>query len=121
MELDLIDMSFFTDPSGGTGRYVIIFGIDVSSSTEIDNREKHILIIGKGPAKRLEHKLPAENLYLINFTEGDRIFCSSLYHNGENSHLFVNGTELQKFNAKDSEIVATITMSRKDFKRLGSR
>ena len=31
----------------------------------------------------------------------------SLHYNGTNSYLFVNGTEIYKFKAKDSEIVAT--------------
>ena len=31
----------------------------------------------------------------------------SLYYNGANSYLFVNGTEIHKFKAKDSKIVAT--------------
>ena len=30
----------------------------------------------------------------------------SLHYNGANSYLFVNGTEIIKFKAKDSEIVA---------------
>ena len=30
-----------------------------------------------------------------------------MHYNGENSYLFVNGTENYKFEAKDSEIVAT--------------
>ena len=30
-----------------------------------------------------------------------------MHHNGANSYLFVNGTEIIKFKAKDSEIVAT--------------
>ena len=30
----------------------------------------------------------------------------SLHYNGTNSYLFVNGTEIYKFKAKDSEIVA---------------
>ena len=34
-------------------------------------------------------------------------FCLSLHYNGANSYLFVNGTEIIKFKAKDSEIVAT--------------
>ena len=34
-------------------------------------------------------------------------FCFSLYYNGANSYLFVNGTEIIKFKAKDSDIVAT--------------
>ena len=34
-------------------------------------------------------------------------FCFSLHYNGANSYLFVNGTEIYKFKAKDSETVAT--------------
>ena len=34
-------------------------------------------------------------------------FCLSLHYNGTNSYLFVNGTEIYKFKAKDSEIAAT--------------
>ena len=33
--------------------------------------------------------------------------CLSLHYNRANSYLFVNGTEIYKFKAKDSEIVAT--------------
>ena len=33
-------------------------------------------------------------------------FCLSLHCNGANSYLLVNGTEICKFKAKDSEIVA---------------
>ena len=33
-------------------------------------------------------------------------FCLSLHYNGVNSYLFVKGTEIYKFKAKDSEIVA---------------
>ena len=33
--------------------------------------------------------------------------CLSLHYNGANSYLFVNGTEIYKFKAKDSEIVAS--------------
>ena len=32
-------------------------------------------------------------------------FCWSLHYNGANSYLFVNGTEICKFKAKDSEIL----------------
>ena len=34
-------------------------------------------------------------------------FCLSLHYNGANSDLFVNGTEMYKFKAKDSAIVAS--------------
>ena len=53
MELDLIEKDFFSHPSGGTGKNVIIFGVDMSFSTKIDNRKKAILILGKGPTQGL--------------------------------------------------------------------
>ena len=43
----------------------------------------------------------------INFTVTKKKFCLSLHYNRANSYLFVNGTEIYKFKAKDSEIVAT--------------
>ena len=46
-------------------------------------------------------------MYLINFAVPKKKFCLSLYYNGANSYLFVNGTEIYKFKAKDSEIVAS--------------
>ena len=46
-------------------------------------------------------------MYSVNFTENDKIFCLSLHYNGANSYSFVNGIEIIKFKAKDSEIVAT--------------
>ena len=41
-------------------------------------------------------------MYYINFTEKNKKFCLSLHYNGANSYLFVNGTEIYKFKAKDS-------------------
>ena len=35
-----------------------------------------------------------------------KTFCLSLHYSGANSYLFVNGTEIYKFKAKDPEIVA---------------
>ena len=79
----------------------------MSSSTKIDNRKKDILILGRGPTQGLEHTLSAEKMYSINFTKKNTKFCLSLHYNGANSYLFVNGTEIYKFKAKDSEIVAS--------------
>ena len=68
----------FSFPSTGLGRNVIIFGVDMSSSTlKIDNRKKDILILGKGPPQGLEHTLSAEKFHSINFTEQDKKFCLS--------------------------------------------
>ena len=100
--------SSFSFPGGGFGQNVIIFRVDMSSSTHIDNKKKDILILGKGPTQGLEHTLTAEKMYSINFTVTKNKFCLSLHYNGANSYLFVNGTEIHKFKAKDSEIVATL-------------
>ena len=78
----------------------------MSSSPKIDNRKKDILILGNGPTQGLEHTLSAEKMYSINFTKKNTTFCLSLHYNGANSYLFVNGTEIIKFKAKDSEIQA---------------
>ena len=45
-------------------------------------------------------------MYSINFTLTKKN-CLSLPYNGANSYLFVNGTEIYKFKAKDSEIVTS--------------
>ena len=46
-------------------------------------------------------------MYSINFTKNNKNFYLSLHYNEANSYLFVNGTEIYKFKAKDFEIVAT--------------
>ena len=43
-------------------------------------------------------------MYSFNFTKENTKFCLSLHYNGANSYLFVNGKEIHKFTAKDSEI-----------------
>ena len=47
-------------------------------------------------------------MHFIDFTATKKKFCLSLHYNGANSYLFVNGTAIYKFKAKDSEIVATL-------------
>ena len=79
----------------------------MSSSTKIDNRKKDILILGLGPTQGSEHTLSAEKVGSINFTESNKNIYLNLHYNGANSYLFVNGTEIHKTKAKDSEIVAT--------------
>ena len=99
--------SSFSFPSGGFGQNVLIFGADMSSSAHIDNKKKDILVLAKGPTQELEYTLTAEKMYSVNFTVAKKKFCLSLFYNGANRYLFVNGTEIYKFKAKDSEIVAS--------------
>ena len=80
----------------------------MSSSVHVDNKGKDILVLGKGPTQGLgEHSLTAEKMYSVNFTDNGEKYCLSLHYNGANSYLFFNGTEIIKFKAKDSEILAT--------------
>ena len=79
----------------------------MSSSVHIDNKKKDTLVLGKGPIQGLESTLTAEQMYSTNFTITKKKFCLSLHYNGANSYLFVNGSEIYKFKAKDSEIVAS--------------
>ena len=80
----------------------------MGSSAHVENAKNDILILDKDSTQGLEHTLTAEKMCSINFIVRIKKFCLSLYYNGANSYLFVNGTEIIKFKAKDSEIVATL-------------
>ena len=69
-------------------------------------KKSNILVLGKDCVQGIDGTtIYAEKLYSINFTENNNRL--SLHDNGANSYLFVNGTEIHKFKAKDSDIVAT--------------
>ena len=42
------------------------FGVDMSSSTHIDNKKKYILVPQKGPTQGLESTLTTQKMYSIN-------------------------------------------------------
>ena len=76
------------------GKNVIIFGADMSSFVEIDNKNKYILILGKGQTQGLDDTtLTAEANYPNDFTQPRKRFVLSLRYNGSNSFLFVNATK----------------------------
>ena len=77
-------------PGSGFGQNVLIFGVDMSSSTHINNKKKDLLVLGKGPTQGLEHTLTSEKMYSINFTVTKKKFCLSFHYNGANSYLFAN-------------------------------
>ena len=101
-------ISSFSFPGDGDGHNILIFAVDMNSSTHIENKGKDILILGKGRTQELGgDSLTAEKMYSINFTRDNVKFCLSLHYNGANCYLFVNGTEIIKFKAKDSKTVAS--------------
>ena len=52
----------FSFPTDGFDKNVIIFGVDMSSSVQDDNKEKYILIIGEVPTQVLDDTtMTAEN------------------------------------------------------------
>ena len=86
-------------------RNILIFGVDMSSSSHIDNIKRNISLLGKGPTQGLEHRMVAEKLYSTKSTKHCAKSCLSWHYNGANSYLFVNGTEIIEFKAKYSEIL----------------
>ena len=99
--------SSFSFPNGRFGQNVLVFGANMSTSIHVDNEKKDILVFGRGPTQGLESTLIAEKMYSINFAVTKKKVCLSLHYNGRNSYLFVNGTKICKFKAKDSAIVAS--------------
>ena len=80
----------------------------MSSSVHVENKKKYTLILDEDPIRRLDGTtLTAEKKYLNDCIVTRKEFCLSLHYNGANSYLFVNGEKVHKFNAKDSEILAT--------------
>ena len=76
----------------------------MSSSVQIDNKGKDILILGGGPTQVLYYiPLTAEAIYPINFLQPNKRFVLILRYNECNSFLFVNA-QIYQFKAKDSEI-----------------
>ena len=93
-------------PEGSICKNVIIFGDYKRLSVHIDNKEKDILILGKGPTQGLAGTtFTAEALYPINFAQSGKRFSLGLQYNGSNSFLFFNATKVYQLKGMDSEII----------------
>ena len=78
----------------------------MSSSVHANNKTRNIVVLGKDFIQGIDNTtIYAEKFYSINFTKNSKRFCLSLHYNGGNTYLFVNGTEIHKFKAKDSKIL----------------
>ena len=83
--------SLFSFTDGSMGKNFINYALYISSSVQANNKNRNILILGKGQTKGLGNTSPAtEAEYSINFTQSNRNFKLSLHYNG--SFLFVNAT-----------------------------
>ena len=100
--------SAFSTGNITNGKNVIIFGADMSFSSYATKRANNIYVLGKdfiqGISTTGHTTIYEEGLYRTNFTEPNKKFVLSLYYNGDDSYLFVNGIHELKFKAKNSEI-----------------
>ena len=88
------------------GRNVLIFGVDMSFSTHAKNRASHIFLMGNGLTQGInDTTLYVEKNYWRNFTDTGKRFVLTLYYNGDNSYLFVNGRQELKFKCKTDQLV----------------
>ena len=77
---------------------VIIFGVNTSNSSHSTNKTHNIYVLGKDFVQGINNTtIYAENMYKINFIEQSNKFLLSLHCNGDNSYLFVNGSQELKF------------------------
>ena len=104
---DTTDTDKYIHPQGGMARNIIIFGVDLSNSVHVTKKTQNILILGHGLTQKVNNTtVYAEKMYSPDFSAKNKIFCLSLHYNGDDSYLFVNGKEVTKFKAKNSEIKA---------------
>ena len=85
---------------------VLIFGADMKFSIHRTNRANHICFMGDGFTQGIHNTmLYVKKKYYKNFTEPDVKFVLSLHYNGDDSYLFVNGTQELKFKCKTDQLV----------------
>ena len=87
-------------------RNVIIFGVDMSFSKHANNKANNIYIMGKDYVQKInDTTIYAEKMYYRNFADPGKKFVLSLHYNGNDSYLFVNGTQELKFKTKTDQLV----------------
>ena len=82
------------------GKNVLIFVADMSFSIHNTNKANNIYVLGKDFVQGINDT----KIYKTNFTAVEKKFVLSLYYNGDNTYLFVNGTQELKFKAKYDQI-----------------
>ena len=88
------------------GRNVLIFGADMSFSVHANNRANPIYLMGDGLTQGInDTTIYVEKNYYRNFTDPGKKFVLSLRYNGDDSYLFANGRQKQKFKCKTDQLV----------------
>ena len=93
--------------SGKNTKNLIIFGVDLSSSSYTENEKNSVLVLGKGSVKITNTTtIQAEDELKTNCMIPNKKFVLSVHYNGDNSYLFINGIQQYKFKIKNDEIKA---------------
>ena len=79
----------------------------MSFTDHIDNKKRHSSIRNRSNTGIRTYFNCRKNLFYLFYSNKKEILLK-LHYNRANSYLFVNGTEIYKFKAKDSEIVASL-------------
>ena len=70
------------------------FGVNTSNSSHTTNKTQSIYVLGKYFVQGISNTtMYVEQIYKTNFTEQSKKFLLSLHYNGDNSYLFVNGSQ----------------------------
>ena len=99
----------FSKEGINNGRNALIFGVHENSLVHANNKENNIYVMGDFIVQGInDTTLYAEKIYSQNFTAVNKKCVLSLYYNGDDSYLFVNGKRELKFKANDDQIVKEI-------------
>ena len=70
----------------------VIFGVDESSSSHVDNCQNNFLVLEEEPADGINGSVrTSEKKFSVNFTTAKTKFCFSLRYSGDNSYLLFMG------------------------------
>ena len=96
------DITGLCNFANGFARNFKILDVDNSSSSHIDNGEKHFFVLGESPTYGIYGSFgsPEEKLS-INVSKENTKFCLSLNYNVDNSYLFDNGKKIFNFRANN--------------------
>ena len=95
----------FSYGNNSSSRSLIIFVADMSFSSHATNRLNNIYVLGKDFIQGVNGTtIYAERMYKTDPSVFEKMYVMSIHYNGDDSYLFINGTQELKFKAKDSEI-----------------
>ena len=70
----------------------------MSFSSYLTNKTQNIYVLGKDIVQGISNTtIYPEKIYKTNFAEHSKKFVLSLLYNGDDSYLFINGTQELKF------------------------